>query len=102
VGKQHTRWSNLKTPICGACGAWVQITHANFEAQQFEHQNMEQMSCVVLCCVVDYVTLTWKQGCSDLRCWCKVFILHISNLVYIFTSQKTLQAWCIAEKLYLK
>ncbi len=47
VGKQHTRWSCLKTPICGACGTLVQIAHANFEAQQFE-QNRNQMNCVVL------------------------------------------------------
>jgi hypothetical protein len=32
-----------------------------------------------LCCVVDYATLTWKQGCSGLKCWCKVFIVHTSN-----------------------
>jgi hypothetical protein len=48
VGKQHTRWSCFKTPICGACGTWVQIVHANFEAQQSEHQNKKQMNCVVL------------------------------------------------------
>ncbi len=55
-----------------------------------------------MCCVVDYATLTWKQGCSGLKCWCKVFIVHISNHAHILTSQKTLQAWCIAKELHLK
>jgi hypothetical protein len=48
VGKQHTRWCYFKTPICGACGTWVQIVHANFEAQQSKHQNKQQMNYVVL------------------------------------------------------
>jgi hypothetical protein len=41
-----------------------------------------------LCCVVDYATLTWKQGCNGLKCQCKVFIVHISNHAHTLTSPK--------------
>jgi hypothetical protein len=100
VGKQHTRWSTSRHPFVMLVVLEYKLL---MQTLKLNNSNTKTWSkWIVLCCVVDYATLTWKQGCSGLKCWCKVFIVHTLNHIHILTSQKTLQAWCIAEELYLK